>query len=127
MKFCFGGGNKVKPDITIVGIVRDFNQDHVKSVTPNPYIYVPYSQRNELDGMSFPEAVVPLVGAPSPERGEIARALRVSLSRLPFHAASKTALGLRGVPVSAEVCAPLRGLTEDEQAEVARIVAAWQG
>jgi putative ABC transport system permease protein len=53
MKFCFGGGNKVKPDITIVGIVRDFNQDHVKSVTPNPYVYVPYSQRTELDGMSF--------------------------------------------------------------------------
>jgi len=76
---------------------------------------------------SFPDAVVPLVRAPSPELGEIARALRVSLSRLPFHAASKTALGLRGVPVSAEVCAPLRGLTEDEQAEVERIVAAWQG
>jgi predicted permease len=53
MKFCFGGGDKVKPDITIVGLVRDFNQDHVKSITENPYVYVPYSQRNELDGMSF--------------------------------------------------------------------------
>jgi hypothetical protein len=29
--------------------------------------------------------------------------------------------------VSAEVCAPLRRLTEDEHAEVERIVAAWQG
>jgi len=52
MKFCFGSG-KVKPDITVVGIVRDMNQDHVKSVTPNPYVYVPYSQRSSLDGMSF--------------------------------------------------------------------------
>ena len=52
MKFCFGNG-KVTPDITIVGVVRDFNQDHVKSVTPNPYIYIPYSQRDTLDGMSF--------------------------------------------------------------------------
>ncbi len=32
---------------------------------------------------SFPDAVVPLVREPSPELGEIARALRVSLSRLP--------------------------------------------
>jgi putative ABC transport system permease protein len=52
MKFCFGGG-KVKPDITIVGIVRDMNQDHVKSSTPNPYVYVPYSQQSSLFGMSF--------------------------------------------------------------------------
>ncbi|HEX3117897.1 MAG TPA: FtsX-like permease family protein, partial [Candidatus Acidoferrum sp.] len=52
MKFCFGSGT-VKPDITIVGIVRDMNQDHVKSVTENPYVYVPYSQRKTLDGMSF--------------------------------------------------------------------------
>ncbi len=75
---------------------------------------------------SFPDAVVPLVRAPSPELGEKAAALRASLSRLPFHAASKTALGLRGVPVTAEVCAPLRGLTEAEQAELERIVRDWQ-
>jgi putative ABC transport system permease protein len=53
MKFCFGGGTKVKPDITVVGIVRDMNQDHVKSATSNPYVYVPYSQRDSLYGMSF--------------------------------------------------------------------------
>ena len=75
---------------------------------------------------SFPDAVVPLVRAPSPELGERAAALRASLGRLPFHAASKTALGLRGVPVTAEVCAPLRGLTEAEQAELERIVRDWQ-
>jgi len=75
---------------------------------------------------SFPDAVVPLVRAPSAELGEKARALRASLSRLPFHAASKTALELRGVPVTAEVCAPLRGLSGAEQEEVERLVAAWQ-
>jgi dihydrodipicolinate synthase/N-acetylneuraminate lyase len=75
---------------------------------------------------SFPDAVVPLVRAPSPELGEKAAALRAALSRLPFHAASKAALGLRGVPVTAEVCAPLRGLTEAEQAELERIVRDWQ-
>jgi dihydrodipicolinate synthase/N-acetylneuraminate lyase len=74
---------------------------------------------------SFPDAVVPLVCAPSAERGERARALRVSLSRLPFHAASKTALGLRGVPVTAEVRAPLRGLTKAEREELERIVRDW--
>jgi dihydrodipicolinate synthase/N-acetylneuraminate lyase len=75
---------------------------------------------------SFPDAVVPLVRAPSQELGQRARALRASLSGLPFHAASKAALGLRGVPVTAEVCAPLRGLTEAEQAELERIVRDWQ-
>jgi dihydrodipicolinate synthase/N-acetylneuraminate lyase len=76
---------------------------------------------------SFPDAVVPLVRAPTEESSERAGALRASLQRLPFHAALKTALGLRGLPVAAEVCAPLRGLTADEQAEVERIVAAWAG
>jgi putative ABC transport system permease protein len=53
MKFCFGGGNKVKPDITVIGVVRDINQDHVKVVTTFPYVYVPYSQMPSLSGMSF--------------------------------------------------------------------------
>jgi dihydrodipicolinate synthase/N-acetylneuraminate lyase len=76
---------------------------------------------------SFPDAVVPLVREPTPETGERAAAVRASLGRLPFHAASKTALGLRGVPVSAEVSAPLRSLTDAERDEVERIVAAWPG
>ncbi len=74
---------------------------------------------------SFPDAVVPLVREPSPEAGERAVTLRAALQRLPFHAASKTVLGLRGVPVGPEVRAPLRGLTESERAEVERIVVAW--
>jgi len=75
----------------------------------------------------FPDAVVPLVREPTPEAGETAVALRAELQRFPFHAASKAALGFRGVPVGPEVSAPLRGLTGSERAEVERIVAAWPG
>ena len=74
---------------------------------------------------SFPDAVVALVDDPSPERGERVGALRASLQRLPFHAASKMVLGLRGVPVRGAVRQPLRGLTDDERAEVERIVGEW--
>jgi len=74
---------------------------------------------------SFPDAVVPLVRDPSPERTERVGSLRASLQRLRFHAASKTALGLRGVPIRPDVRAPLRGLRDDERAEVERIVAGW--
>lgn len=53
MHFAFGGGSKVKPDIEIVGVVKDVKQDHVRSVTPNPYVYLPYSQRSKLSSMTF--------------------------------------------------------------------------
>jgi putative ABC transport system permease protein len=53
MHFAFGGGSKVKPDIEIVGVVKDVKQDHVRSVTANPYVYLPYSQRPKLSGMTF--------------------------------------------------------------------------
>jgi dihydrodipicolinate synthase/N-acetylneuraminate lyase len=76
---------------------------------------------------SFPDAVVPLVREPTPAAGERAARLRAELQGFPFHAASKAALAFRGVPVGPEVCAPLRGLTGDERAEVERIVAAWPG
>ncbi len=75
---------------------------------------------------SFPDAVVPLVREPTAEAGERATALRGELQRFPFHAASKTALGFRGVPVGPEVCAPLRGLTDAERTEVERIVHDWR-
>jgi N-acetylneuraminate lyase len=74
---------------------------------------------------SFPDAVVPLVREPTPEAGERATALRAQLQRFPFHAASKAAVGFRGVPVGAEVRAPLRGLTDEERVEVERIVREW--
>ena len=75
---------------------------------------------------SFPDAVVPLVREPAPEAGARATGLRAQLQRFPFHAASKTALGFRGVPVGPEVSAPLRSLTDAERAEVERIVRDWQ-
>src|SRR6185437_11842478 len=74
---------------------------------------------------SFPDAVVPLVREPTPAAAERATALRSELQRFPFHAASKAALGFRGVPVGPEVRAPLRGLTDAERAEVERIVRDW--
>ena len=74
---------------------------------------------------SFPDAVVPLVREPTTEAGERAAALRAELQRFPFHAASKAALGFRGVPIGPEVRAPLRGLTDAERAEVERIVRDW--
>lgn len=75
---------------------------------------------------SFPDAVAPLVREPTPELGQKAAALRARLQQFPFHAASKAALGFRGVPVGPEVRAPLRGLSERERTGVERIVADWQ-
>src|SRR5215472_15063401 len=66
---------------------------------------------------SFPDAVVPLVREPTAEAGERAVGLRAALQRFPFHAASKAALGFRGVPVAPEVRAPLRGLSDTERSE----------
>jgi dihydrodipicolinate synthase/N-acetylneuraminate lyase len=74
---------------------------------------------------SFPDAVVKLVRDPTPEAGEPVAALRSSLQALPFHAASKAVLGLRGVPVRGAVRAPLRTLAPEEQEIVERIVRAW--
>jgi dihydrodipicolinate synthase/N-acetylneuraminate lyase len=73
----------------------------------------------------FPDAVVPLVREPTPEAGARAGALRASLQRLPFHAAAKMVLGLRGVPVRGAVRPPLRGLSDAERSEVEGIVAEW--
>lgn len=73
----------------------------------------------------FPDAVVPLVRDRTPAAQEKATALRASLQRLPFHAATKTVLGLRGVQIEPEVRLPLRGLRPDERAEVERIVEEW--
>jgi dihydrodipicolinate synthase/N-acetylneuraminate lyase len=73
----------------------------------------------------FPDAVVPVVRDRTAEAQEKAADLRASLQRLPFHAAAKAVLGLRGVPIGPDVRAPLRGLTDSERAEVARIVEEW--
>jgi dihydrodipicolinate synthase/N-acetylneuraminate lyase len=74
---------------------------------------------------SFPDAVVGLVGDPSDENGARVGALRASLQALPFHAASKVVLALRGVPVRGGVRPPLRGLHDEEVTQVERIVGEW--
>jgi dihydrodipicolinate synthase/N-acetylneuraminate lyase len=74
---------------------------------------------------SFPDAVVALVREPTAEGAERVVALRAALQRLPFHAASKAAVAMRGVPMRGSVRAPLRGLRDDERAEVERVVREW--
>jgi dihydrodipicolinate synthase/N-acetylneuraminate lyase len=74
----------------------------------------------------FPDAVVPLVRDPSEWTQRTAASLRAALQKYPFHAAAKTALGLRGVPIEPEVRGPLRGLAEIERRQVERIVEKWQ-
>jgi dihydrodipicolinate synthase/N-acetylneuraminate lyase len=88
-----------------------------------------HGARGAVSGLaaSFPDAVVGLVRDPTPENGTRVGALRASLQALPFHAASKMVLGLRGVPVRGVVRPPLRDLTETERDEVERIVREWPG
>lgn len=52
LHFAFGGGNKVVPDIQIVGVVKDVRQEHVSSPI-QPYVYIPYAQRPKITGMTF--------------------------------------------------------------------------
>jgi ABC-type antimicrobial peptide transport system permease subunit len=51
LHFAFGSGNDVKPNIEIVGIVKDSKQDHVRSADL-PYIYVPYAQQPTIREMT---------------------------------------------------------------------------
>jgi predicted permease len=50
--FAMGSGNDVKPDIEIVGVVRDTREAHVRDLE-RPFFYRPYSQFGKLHGMSF--------------------------------------------------------------------------
>jgi dihydrodipicolinate synthase/N-acetylneuraminate lyase len=63
---------------------------------------------------AFPEAVRAVVADPTPERGEVVKALREALSEFPFQASVKAALGWRGIPVRADVRAPLLPLTVEQ-------------
>ena len=61
---------------------------------------------------AFPAEVAAAVrGVPGPDL----EALRDGLEQFPFHAAAKHVLRRRGVPITEEVRAPLRELTEDER------------
>ncbi len=50
-RFAWGGG-KATPNITIVGVVQDTKQSHVRDGNV-AYVYYPYSQEDRLTGMTF--------------------------------------------------------------------------
>jgi predicted permease len=52
VRFALGGGKKIKPDILIVGVVKNAKEEHVKAAD-RPYFYLPYAQFGKLFGMSF--------------------------------------------------------------------------
>lgn len=51
-KFAFGGGKGVKPDIQIIGIVKDSKHASVREET-KPFIYLPYSQHPQIGNITF--------------------------------------------------------------------------
>jgi dihydrodipicolinate synthase/N-acetylneuraminate lyase len=67
---------------------------------------------------AFPEITAALVRDRSEQAHEQVAKLRSGLKGIPFHAALKEVLVARGVLMSADVRAPLRGLTEDERSTV---------
>jgi predicted permease len=50
--FAMGSGNDVKPDMEIVGVVKDAKESHVRD-NARPFFYRPYAQFGKLFGMSF--------------------------------------------------------------------------
>jgi predicted permease len=50
--FGMGGGDEGKPDIEIVGVVKNAKEDHVRTAD-RPFFYRPYAQFGKLFGMSF--------------------------------------------------------------------------
>jgi predicted permease len=50
--FAIGGGDEVKPDTEIVGVVKDAKESRVRNAI-RPFFYKPYSQFGKLMGMTF--------------------------------------------------------------------------
>jgi dihydrodipicolinate synthase/N-acetylneuraminate lyase len=75
---------------------------------------------------AYPEAVAAHVKHPTAADSERIGKLRSSLQALPFNAAMKRVLGMRGVPISPDVRRPLRSLTADEAKLLDRIDHEWQ-
>jgi dihydrodipicolinate synthase/N-acetylneuraminate lyase len=69
---------------------------------------------------AFPERVAAAVRDPGGAEAEGLGALRAGIERFPRHAALKRVVARRGVPVREDVRAPLRGLRDDERAELDR-------
>jgi 4-hydroxy-tetrahydrodipicolinate synthase len=67
---------------------------------------------------AFPEVVASLVHDRDQRAHSLVEQLRRELGLVPFHAAVKTIIASRGVPVSPRVRAPLRSLTDDERRSV---------
>jgi dihydrodipicolinate synthase/N-acetylneuraminate lyase len=67
---------------------------------------------------AYPEVVAALVHEPSQERSDEAERLRASLDRFPLQAAAKVVAARRGVPIRRDVRPPLRGLTDEELAQL---------
>jgi dihydrodipicolinate synthase/N-acetylneuraminate lyase len=74
---------------------------------------------------AFPELVAAAVRDPRTERSAQLGELRDGLEAFPRHAALKRILGLRGVPVRADVRAPLRDLDEEERGALEAWAPAW--
>jgi dihydrodipicolinate synthase/N-acetylneuraminate lyase len=72
---------------------------------------------------ALPELTVAAVREGSDEACERAGGIRAAMQRLPFQAALKTVLRHRGVPISASVRGPLRGLSGAEAAALQELVA----
>ena len=52
LHFAFSSRIDAKPDIEIVGVVKDVKQDHVRTEDV-PFIYLPYAQQSTIREMSF--------------------------------------------------------------------------
>lgn len=69
---------------------------------------------------AFPALMAELVRDPTDTRSDSAKRIRDRLERYPFQAALKIALRHRDVPIRPDVRRPLRGLTDQERAELER-------
>jgi dihydrodipicolinate synthase/N-acetylneuraminate lyase len=67
---------------------------------------------------AFPALLAELVRDPTDTRSDSAKRIRDRLGRYPYHSALKITLRHRDVPIRADVRPPLRGLTDDERAEL---------
>ncbi|HWO01008.1 MAG TPA: ABC transporter permease [Blastocatellia bacterium] len=52
LRFAFGSGDKVQPDIQIVGVVKDSKHSTVRDKA-GPFVYLPYSQFKTLGNITF--------------------------------------------------------------------------
>jgi dihydrodipicolinate synthase/N-acetylneuraminate lyase len=69
-------------------------------------------------GSAFPDQVVAAVREPTEANAVRLGELRAAIELLPRHAALKTVIAAKGVPLGAEVRRPLRGLTDEERTEL---------